>query len=95
MTLFNCPECNKKVSDKVKNCTHCGYPLNNDSIKEKHKIKLDMSINIDEDALKKLFDKYKNDEGVVEGYSKEEVFSTFIKKPKTDDNVPTEDKQKL
>lgn len=27
MALFNCPECNKSVSDKAKACIHCGYPL--------------------------------------------------------------------
>lgn len=27
MALINCPECNKEISDKVKNCPHCGYPL--------------------------------------------------------------------
>jgi uncharacterized OB-fold protein len=27
MALINCPECGKEVSDKVKNCIHCGYPL--------------------------------------------------------------------
>lgn len=25
--LINCPECNKEISDKVKACPHCGYPL--------------------------------------------------------------------
>lgn len=24
---MNCPECNKKVSDEVANCSSCGYPL--------------------------------------------------------------------
>lgn len=27
MALINCPECNKEISDKVKSCPHCGYPL--------------------------------------------------------------------
>lgn len=27
MALINCPECGKEVSDKVKKCVHCGYPL--------------------------------------------------------------------
>lgn len=25
--LIKCPECGKEVSDKSKNCIHCGYPL--------------------------------------------------------------------
>lgn len=27
MALINCPECGKQISDKAKNCIHCGYPL--------------------------------------------------------------------
>lgn len=29
MSLINCPECNKEISDKATNCIHCGYPLLN------------------------------------------------------------------
>lgn len=35
MALINCPECSKEISDKVKACPHCGYPLvNEETIKE-------------------------------------------------------------
>lgn len=27
VALINCPECGKEISDKSKNCIHCGYPL--------------------------------------------------------------------
>jgi len=27
MALIICPECNKEISDKSKECIHCGYPL--------------------------------------------------------------------
>jgi DNA-directed RNA polymerase subunit RPC12/RpoP len=27
MALINCPECGNQVSDKAKQCIHCGYPL--------------------------------------------------------------------
>lgn len=27
MALIQCPECGKEVSDKVKACPHCGYPM--------------------------------------------------------------------
>jgi uncharacterized membrane protein YvbJ len=27
MALINCPECQKEISDKTKNCPHCGYPF--------------------------------------------------------------------
>ena len=28
MALIKCPDCGKEVSDKAKNCIHCGCPLN-------------------------------------------------------------------
>ena len=34
MALINCPECGKEISDKAKNCIHCGYPL--DSVKSEN-----------------------------------------------------------
>ena len=27
MALIKCPECGKEISDKAKNCIHCGYPI--------------------------------------------------------------------
>ena len=27
MSSINCPNCNKDISDKVKFCSYCGYPL--------------------------------------------------------------------
>lgn len=27
MALIKCPECGKEISDKSKQCIHCGYPL--------------------------------------------------------------------
>ncbi|MDO4976827.1 MAG: zinc ribbon domain-containing protein [Eubacteriales bacterium] len=27
MALINCPECGKEISDKSKQCIHCGYPI--------------------------------------------------------------------
>lgn len=29
MSLINCPECGKEISDKSEKCIHCGYPLIN------------------------------------------------------------------
>jgi len=31
MALINCPECGKEISDKVKACPHCGFPLSQDT----------------------------------------------------------------
>lgn len=28
MSLVKCPECGKEISDKAKECIHCGYPIN-------------------------------------------------------------------
>lgn len=28
MSLINCPECNKQISDKANHCPECGFPLN-------------------------------------------------------------------
>ena len=27
MALIKCPECGKEISDKSKQCIHCGFPL--------------------------------------------------------------------
>lgn len=27
MSLINCPECGKEISNKSKQCVHCGYPI--------------------------------------------------------------------
>lgn len=27
MSLINCPECEKEISDKSEKCIHCGYPI--------------------------------------------------------------------
>ena len=32
MALINCPECGKEISDKSKQCIHCGYPLKQKNI---------------------------------------------------------------
>jgi Ribosomal protein L7/L12 len=29
MSLINCPECNREISDKAESCPHCGYPFKN------------------------------------------------------------------
>ncbi len=31
MALIKCPECQREISDKVKTCPHCGYPLIDES----------------------------------------------------------------
>ncbi|NLE89804.1 MAG: zinc-ribbon domain-containing protein [Dehalococcoidales bacterium] len=31
MALINCPECGREISDQVKACPHCGYPLESES----------------------------------------------------------------
>ncbi len=36
--LIKCPECGKEISDKSKQCIHCGYPLEDDKKDEKDSI---------------------------------------------------------
>ena len=31
MALITCPECGKEVSERVKNCPHCGYPMSQEA----------------------------------------------------------------
>ncbi len=35
MALINCPECQKEISELVKTCPHCGYPVNKKKISKK------------------------------------------------------------
>ena len=32
MSLIDCPECNKEVSDSSSSCTHCGFPLEKEKV---------------------------------------------------------------
>lgn len=32
MALINCPECGKEISDQVKVCPHCGYPIRKNNL---------------------------------------------------------------
>ena len=34
MALIKCPECGKEISDKVKVCIHCGYPLMEENVNQ-------------------------------------------------------------
>lgn len=42
MSLINCPECEKQVSDKAANCPNCGYPIHSTTIQ------INVSFNKDE-----------------------------------------------
>ena len=35
MALIKCPECRKEISDKSKQCIHCGFPLETIDINKK------------------------------------------------------------
>lgn len=37
MSLIECPECGKEISDKANSCPNCGYPLNNNQSYESDK----------------------------------------------------------
>ncbi|GAB5378916.1 MAG: zinc ribbon domain-containing protein [Aliiglaciecola sp.] len=34
MALTNCPSCNKKISDKAKTCSHCGFAVGDASAED-------------------------------------------------------------
>jgi len=38
MSLINCTECNKEISDKVKSCPHCGYPFEDEKDIEEQQV---------------------------------------------------------
>lgn len=44
MALIKCPECGKKVSDKINACIHCGYPLEKYK-EEKYKNEINKKVN--------------------------------------------------
>ena len=47
MALIECPECGREISDKVKACPHCGYPMenNDNNIYKEQKVEL-TSVNL-------------------------------------------------
>ena len=42
MALIECPECKKEISDKAKECPHCGYPIVKKEEKKKEEPKKDL-----------------------------------------------------
>lgn len=59
MSLINCPECNKEVSNKARICPHCGYPISEmtTNVITEMTIKVNNKI-YDISKLKKMYDKY-------------------------------------
>lgn len=56
MALIRCPECNQNISDKSKQCIHCGYPLN--ELKFEKQITIN-KIEYDATVLYEIIDLYK------------------------------------
>lgn len=55
MALIICPECNKEISDKVKSCPHCGYPIAEDVSSTHEPIKVNVtSINLNQPNKEKI-----------------------------------------
>ena len=55
MALIICPECKCEISDKVKNCVHCGYPISKyklQNYKINH-IEVDLSFILNENISKR------------------------------------------
>lgn len=55
--LIRCPECGKEISDKSKQCIHCGFPLK--ELNNEKQITVNYVI-YDASALYNIFDSYKN-----------------------------------
>jgi uncharacterized membrane protein YvbJ len=53
MALINCPECNKEISDKVKACPYCGYPLIDNDETQKVEV-TSVKLQINKDKPKKI-----------------------------------------
>lgn len=54
MALIKCPECEKEISDKVKSCPNCGYPMEIDN-NETQKVELSsVNIKLDENKKRKI-----------------------------------------
>ncbi|WP_102348431.1 zinc-ribbon domain-containing protein [Bacillus sp. Marseille-P3661] len=51
MALISCPECSREISDKVKSCPHCGYPLDGEQ-ESTQKVEL-TSVNLKMEKRKK------------------------------------------
>lgn len=52
MALIKCPECQKEISDKAKQCIYCGYPLD-DILDDKTNGTVDLLSKKHPDFLKK------------------------------------------
>lgn len=55
MALINCPECSKEISDKVKTCPHCGFPL----VEELKEEELPQKVELTDVKLKGIDEKLK------------------------------------
>ena len=60
MGLIQCPDCGREVSDKAKNCVHCGSPL-----KEENGIIHIKCCNIDGNPYKVKISNAKTDEEII------------------------------
>ena len=52
MALINCPECGKEISDRVKACPNCGFPLQEET-NEVKQVEI-TNVKIDKKKTKKL-----------------------------------------
>lgn len=55
MALINCPECSKEISDQVRACPHCGFPLDRTE-SDTQKVEISsVNLKLDEKKKKKYF----------------------------------------
>lgn len=55
MSLINCPECLKDISDKVKSCPHCGYPFVGEESETQKTDRKPVGVNGEQNGKKKLY----------------------------------------
>ncbi|WP_405354071.1 zinc ribbon domain-containing protein [Ruminococcus sp.] len=64
MSLINCPECGKQISDLAPNCPNCGYPINSSTVptKQNNNDEIEKYLNLAVNAVKaknsELVEKY-------------------------------------
>lgn len=58
MSIINCPECDKEISNLAPNCPHCGYPINQEKAEQKVKDDIIKNLNfkLAKEKISKIFE---------------------------------------
>ncbi|MCI8371983.1 MAG: zinc-ribbon domain-containing protein [Lachnospiraceae bacterium] len=69
MSLINCPECNKEISDRSVVCIHCGYPIKKNTKCVINGVEYDLSFILEE----------ANKAEILEEVNKAKIIGIFMK----------------